>query len=78
MFWNIRIFISDTILCYITAFKNFDVPSLGIPSVEEFHAIYCQKMGIPSVPSWDFYIAFGLFRFAAILQGVYKRAISGK
>lgn len=72
------VFISNTILCYITAFKNFDVPSLGIPSVEEFHAIYCQKMGIPSVPSWDFYIAFGLFRFAAILQGVYKRAISGQ
>eukprot|EP00105_Crassostrea_gigas_P020077 XP_011438766.1 PREDICTED: acyl-CoA dehydrogenase family member 10 isoform X1 [Crassostrea gigas] len=62
----------------IKSFKNFDVPSLGIPSVEEFHAIYCQKMGIPSVPSWDFYIAFGLFRFAAILQGVYKRAISGQ
>lgn len=55
-----------------------DVASLGIPSVQEFMDIYCQRMGIPSIPSWDFYVAFALFRFAAIIQGVYKRAISGK
>ncbi|XP_056005639.1 acyl-CoA dehydrogenase family member 10-like isoform X2 [Ostrea edulis] len=62
----------------ITSFQNMDVASLGIPSVQEFMDIYCQRMGIPSIPSWDFYVAFALFRFAAIIQGVYKRAISGQ
>ena len=29
------------------------------------------------IDNWDFYVAFNFFRFAAILQGVYKRAITG-
>jgi aminoglycoside phosphotransferase (APT) family kinase protein len=29
------------------------------------------------VPSWDFYVAFSLFRLAAIVQGVYKRGLDG-
>ncbi|XP_022343722.2 acyl-CoA dehydrogenase family member 10-like [Crassostrea virginica] len=62
----------------IKSFQGMDVSTIGIPTVPEFLDIYCRKMGIPSVPAWDFYIAFGLFRFTAILQGVYKRAISGQ
>ena len=26
---------------------------------------------------WDFYVAFSLFRLAAIVQGVYKRGLDG-
>ncbi|XP_033748534.1 acyl-CoA dehydrogenase family member 10-like isoform X2 [Pecten maximus] len=55
-----------------------DMQALGCPSVEEFVAEYSQKMGIPPIDNWDFYVAFGLFRFIAIIQGVYKRAISGQ
>jgi aminoglycoside phosphotransferase (APT) family kinase protein len=54
-----------------------DVTELGIPTVEEFVADYSRKMDIPPIHNWDFYVAFTFFRFAAILQGVYKRAISG-
>jgi aminoglycoside phosphotransferase (APT) family kinase protein len=50
---------------------------LGIPSEEEYVDLYCQFSGISSIPHWDFYIAFSFFRFAAILQGVKKRAIDG-
>jgi aminoglycoside phosphotransferase (APT) family kinase protein len=33
--------------------------------------------GIESVPHWPFLIAFSFFRIAAIVQGVYKRALDG-
>ncbi|MFO1236157.1 MAG: hypothetical protein U1F24_03875 [Alphaproteobacteria bacterium] len=29
------------------------------------------------IPDWDFYIAFAIFRLAAISQGVYKRGLDG-
>ncbi|KAJ8312770.1 hypothetical protein KUTeg_010143 [Tegillarca granosa] len=55
-----------------------DVKNLGLPSVQEFVSEYCRKLGIPPIDNWDFYVAFAMFRTAAILQGVYKRAISGQ
>ncbi len=50
---------------------------LGIPSEREYVAAYCQRMGIDKINDWDFYLAFSFFRFASILQGVKKRALSG-
>ncbi|KAK3084795.1 hypothetical protein FSP39_019149 [Pinctada imbricata] len=55
-----------------------EMASLGIPTTEELIQEYCRRMGIPSIPNWDYYVAFALYRLAAILQGVYKRAISGQ
>lgn len=54
-----------------------DRSALGLPSEQEYLEEYCQNMGIASVPNWHFYLAFGIFRFAAILQGVKKRDIDG-
>lgn len=51
--------------------------SLGIPTEEEYVAAYCQRVGIDGIPDWDFYLAFSFYRFAAILQGVKKRALAG-
>ena len=31
----------------------------------------------PAIENWNFYLAYNLFRIAAILQGVYKRATEG-
>ncbi|MEC8426831.1 MAG: phosphotransferase [Pseudomonadota bacterium] len=50
---------------------------LGIPTEEEYVAQYCERMGIDSIPNWNFYLAFSFFRFAPILQGVKKRALDG-
>lgn len=50
---------------------------LGIPSEEQYVESYCKHMGISEIPNWDFYLAFSFFRFAAILQGVKKRALEG-
>jgi aminoglycoside phosphotransferase (APT) family kinase protein len=54
-----------------------DRKPLGIPSEEDYVAMYCQRMGISGIPNWNFYLIFSFFRFAAILQGVKKRALDG-
>lgn len=51
---------------------------MGIPTVEEYFRMYCLHMGIPPIDNWNFYMAFSFFRVAAILQGVYKRSLTGK
>lgn len=61
-----------------SAFTGVDLKSMGIPSERELVDMYCRRMNIPVIDNWDFYVAFNFFRFAAILQGVYKRAISGR
>ncbi|WP_078084957.1 phosphotransferase [Microbulbifer mangrovi] len=49
----------------------------GIPSEEQYVKMYCDRMGLKEIPEWNFYLAFCFFRFAAILQGVKKRALEG-
>lgn len=56
---------------------GLDREALGIPSEEEYVAQYCQRLGIANIDNWNFYLAFSFFRFAAILQGVKKRALDG-
>jgi len=50
-----------------------DLAALGIPSEEEYVALYCQTMGFGKIENWHFYLAFSLFRLAAICQGIEKR-----
>lgn len=58
--------------------NGMDLDALGIPQEEEFLNMYCQAVGRENgIPQWPFYSAFALFRLAAILQGVYKRALDG-
>jgi aminoglycoside phosphotransferase (APT) family kinase protein len=49
----------------------------GIPSEAEFVDAYCHRVGRAPIARWPFFIAFSLFRAAAILAGVYKRALNG-
>ena len=58
---------------------GLDLRALGIPSAEVYLARYCERVGVPrpSVAEWDFYIAYNLFRGAAISQGILKRALDG-
>lgn len=50
---------------------------LGIPDESELIAAYCARRSMPEIPHWEFYLAFSLFRLAAICQGVLKRALDG-
>ena len=56
---------------------GLDRKALGIPTEDEYVALYCQRTGLSEVPHWNFLIAFSFFRIAAIVQGVYKRALDG-
>jgi aminoglycoside phosphotransferase (APT) family kinase protein len=56
---------------------GLDLAALGIPDEAGYAALYCRRTGRTSTPSFDFYIAFNLFRLAAILQGVAARARAG-
>lgn len=51
--------------------------SIGLPSEEEYVRDYCLRRNIGEIDNWHFYLAFSFFRLAAILQGVYKRAVDG-
>lgn len=59
-------------------FSDLDMPALGIPSEEAYLRTYCERVGRADLPNWNYYLAFSLFRVAAILQGVWKRAQSGQ
>jgi len=52
---------------------------LGIPGEREYVAMYFARTGRrPVDPSvWDYYMAYNLFRIAAILQGIARRALDG-
>jgi aminoglycoside phosphotransferase (APT) family kinase protein len=56
---------------------GLDLDSLGIPSEQDFIRRYCSRTGRQDIEHWNFYLAYNLFRIAAILQGVYKRALEG-
>ena len=53
--------------------------ALGIPSEREYVASYCRRTGRAGIdPStWDYYMAYNLFRIAAITQGIAKRVVDG-
>jgi len=56
---------------------GLDLASLGIPSEAQYIESYCARTGRGRIEHWDFYLAYNLFRIAAILQGVMKRALEG-
>jgi aminoglycoside phosphotransferase (APT) family kinase protein len=61
----------------IKGLAGVDRAALGIPSDEEYIARYCERTGRGEIENWNFYIVFCLFRLAAILQGIVKRAQIG-
>ena len=61
----------------IPGLGDIERESLGIPNEAQYVAQYCERRGVEGIPDWNFYLVFGFFRFAAILQGVLKRAVDG-
>lgn len=57
---------------------GLDLRAMGIPDEASLIARYCEAVGRP-VPQeeWPFFLAFSLFRSAAIGQGVYDRSRRG-
>ncbi|MES0873960.1 phosphotransferase [Sinimarinibacterium thermocellulolyticum] len=56
-----------------------ELAELGIPAESEYVRMYCQRTGRDGIDPnhWDFYMAYNLFRLAAILQGIAGRVKDG-
>jgi len=54
-----------------------DLAALNIPSEAEFIAAYCRRTGRDGIAAYGFYVAFNLFRLAAIFHGIKGRLIRG-
>jgi aminoglycoside phosphotransferase (APT) family kinase protein len=57
--------------------KGADLAQLGIPGEAAYVDAYCRRTGRQGIDEWDYYLAFNMFRMAAILQGIRARAIQG-
>ncbi len=56
---------------------GLDLASIGVPSEASLLARYCDGVGRKLPANWNFYLAFSLFRSAAIGQGVFDRSRRG-
>ncbi|MOA04191.1 Phosphotransferase enzyme family protein [compost metagenome] len=60
---------------------GLDLAALGIPDEESYIRRYCERTGITTPEAlradWNFYLAYNMFRIAAILQGIAKRVEAG-
>jgi aminoglycoside phosphotransferase (APT) family kinase protein len=60
---------------------GLDLAALGIPNEREYVRRYCERTGRGDpdavMADWNFYLAYNLFRMAAIMQGIAKRAADG-
>jgi aminoglycoside phosphotransferase (APT) family kinase protein len=57
--------------------KGADLEALNIPSETDYVASYCRRTGRAGIAHLDFYLAFSLFRFAAIAHGIKGRLARG-
>ncbi len=60
---------------------GLDLAALGIPSERQYIAWYCEKTRqttpVKLEGDWHFFLAYTMFRIAAILQGIAKRIEAG-
>ena len=60
---------------------GLDLQALGIPAQDEYIRRYCERTGLTDVATlkadWNFYMAYNMFRIAAILQGIARRVVDG-
>jgi aminoglycoside phosphotransferase (APT) family kinase protein len=60
---------------------GLDLAALGIPLEDDYVRRYCERSGRGTPASlkadWNFYLAYNLFRIAAIVQGIAKRVEAG-
>ena len=58
-----------------------DIAALGIPSESDYIRRYCDRTGLATPTDlkadWNLYLAYNMFRIAAILQGIAKRVEDG-
>lgn len=61
----------------LAGLKGVDRVAAQLPNESDYVERYCERTGVTSLNNWNFYLVFSLFRMAAIVQGVKKRALDG-
>ena len=61
----------------VAGLAGADLAALNIPSEADYVAAYCERTGRPAIANYEFYIAFNLFRLAAIFHGIKGRFLRG-
>ncbi|MBZ6379506.1 phosphotransferase family protein [Pacificimonas flava] len=54
-----------------------DLSELGLPTEQEYVEAYMKRTGIETLPNVDFYMAYNMFRLAAIVHGIRGRYLRG-
>jgi aminoglycoside phosphotransferase (APT) family kinase protein len=54
-----------------------DLAMLEIPSEAEYVAAYCRRVGRAGIENLEFYLAYNMFRLAAIFHGIKGRVVRG-
>lgn len=61
----------------VAGLAGADLRALNIPEQSACVERYCALTGRDGIPAWSFYIAFNLFRMAAIFHGIKGRVLRG-
>ncbi len=56
---------------------GIDLKAIGYPSEEQYVDAYCRRTGRAGIDHLDFYLAYNMFRLAAILHGIKGRVLRG-
>jgi aminoglycoside phosphotransferase (APT) family kinase protein len=61
----------------VAGLAGVDLKAMNIPAEADYVAAYCARTGRAGIPHYEFYMAFNLFRMAAIFHGIKGRFIRG-
>jgi aminoglycoside phosphotransferase (APT) family kinase protein len=61
----------------VAGLAGADLGTLNIPTEAEYVAAYCRRTRRDAIPHYAFYVAFNVFRLAAIFHGIKGRVMRG-
>jgi aminoglycoside phosphotransferase (APT) family kinase protein len=61
----------------MAGYGNLDLHTAGLRSENDVLELYTKATGRECIENWTFFLGFALFRSAAIVEGVYARALAG-
>lgn len=61
----------------VAGLDGVDLAARNIPSEADYIAAYCARTGRRGIADYEFFVAFGFFRMAAIFHGIKGRVIRG-
>ncbi|MDE2367870.1 MAG: phosphotransferase [Burkholderiales bacterium] len=62
---------------HLASLAGVDLAALNLPSESAYVAEYCRRTGRDGIAHLDFYLAFNMFRLAAIFHGIKARVVRG-